>query len=450
MPTTPTIVTDTEPLTALIRRAMQEHASGHLEPAQALYRSVLEQAPQHPDALHLLGVLQAQRGDNESAAALIAQAIAAHPREAMFHNNLGNVHIECGRFAQAEACYVHALEIDPGRLDAMNNLGVLLSRRGPLDGAERVLSRVVELAPDFADARQNLANHYLRMGRIADAVQQCVDGLIVAPRNGALRRILGMAYSTMGMHDKATDVYRNWLEAEPGNALAQFHLTACTGEGVPERAPDAYVQGIFDSFAGSFDAKLAALSYRAPELVAAAVARQLGAPEKSLRVLDAGCGTGLCAPLLAPYAVHLAGVDLSAGMLRKAVARQLYDELVQGDLVAFLAARPAAFDVVVSADTLCYFGTLAPFAAACAGALHSGGLLAFTVEAHADDDGQPEHRLQANGRYSHRRRHLESALRAAGLMPAEMQTVVLRMEAGEPVNGWLVCARADPHPTHPH
>jgi predicted TPR repeat methyltransferase len=169
---------------------------------------------------------------------------------------------------------------------------------------------------------------------------------------------------------------------------------------------------------------------------------RLDAPAKALRVLDAGCGTGLCAPLLAPYAVHLAGVDLSEGMLHKAVERRLYDELVCGELVAYLQARQAAFDLIVAADTLCYFGVLGPFAQAAALSLHPGGRLVFTVEAHADEDAAPDYRLHGHGRYSHRRRYVEAALADAGLVVDVMQAAILRSEAQRPVDGWVVSARA--------
>ncbi len=425
--------------TQALRRAMQEHGAGHFDAAQALYEQVLAAAPEQPDALHLMGVLEAQRGRHDSAAGLIGRAIAVHPGEAMFHNNLGNVCIERSRFDEAEACYMRAIALDPGRLDALNNLGVLLSRREQPEGAEKLLLRVIEVAPEFADARQNLANHYMRQGRLAEAVQQCFDGLIVAPRSNAMRRILGLAYSMMGMTAEAVAVYRAWIAAEPGNPVPEFHLAACIGEAVPERAPDAYVAQVFDNFARTFDAKLAELGYKAPELVVQAVARHLAAPAGVLDVLDAGCGTGLCGPLLAPWARRLGGVDLSAGMLQKAVARQAYDELVQGELVAFIAGRPGAYDLIVSADTIIYFGRLDGFLAAAAAALRSGGLLVFTLEAH--DDAQADHRLNEHGRYSHRRRYVEAALGGAGFLPVELQTVVLRSEAGVPVEGWLVAGR---------
>ena len=93
--------------------------------------------------------------------------------------------------------------------------------------------KVVELAPGFSDTRQNLASHYLRQACMTRAIQQCCDGLVVSPRSPALRRVLGSAYSLLGMKDEAIAVYRHWLQAEPDSALARFHLTACTGHDVP-------------------------------------------------------------------------------------------------------------------------------------------------------------------------------------------------------------------------
>ena len=428
--------------TRALERAMNAHAAGRFDEAEQAYAQLLQRAPQPPDALHLLGVLQAQRGRLERAAELIAAAIAARPGEAMFHNNFGNVCLERGQLDAAEASYLRAIELDPGRYDALNNLGILLGRRGKLDDAAKVLAKVVELAPGYADARQNLANLYLRTGRVGDAVQQCIDGLIDSPRDPMLRRVLGMAYTSLGRRDEAIAVWRAWLDVEPDNPLPRFHLHACTGEGVPERAPDDYVTRVFDRFARSFDAKLAQLGYRAPALVAEAVARHAGPPAGTLDLLDAGCGTGLCGPLLAPWARRLEGVDLSPGMLQQARARGVYQALEAGELVAHLRARGAAWDLVASADTLCYFGPLETFAAAAHHALRAGGLLVFTVEAHADQAGQPEYRLQANARYSHRAGYVDAVLRSAGFTPLEATPSVLRSEAGQPVPGLLLAARA--------
>jgi predicted TPR repeat methyltransferase len=197
---------------------------------------------------------------------------------------------------------------------------------------------------------------------------------------------------------------------------------------------------VFDNFAQSFDAKLEKLHYRAPQLVADAVAAALGSPQASLDIADLGCGTGLCGPLLRPWARRLVGCDLSVGMLRKARLRHCYDKLHKAELVYYLDTQPGDFDVLVSADTLCYFGVLDAAAAAAHQALRPGGWLVFTVEALPEEDAA-DHRLQPHGRYAHHRRYLRRCLQAAGFEAPGMQAEALRQEAGKSVDGWVVAAQ---------
>ena len=123
--------------------------------------------------------------------------------------------------------------------------------------------------------------------------------------------------------------YRDWLAREPGNPYAQHHLAASLGE-PPERASDAYVEQVFDKFAANFDSHLATLQYRAPELVAEALRASLPAPAAQYDIADLGCGTGLCGPLLRPWARSLVGCDLSAAMLERAAPRAGLRRAAQG------------------------------------------------------------------------------------------------------------------------
>ncbi len=112
---------------------------------------------------------------------------------------------------------------------------------------------------------------------------------------------------------------------------------------------------------------------------------------------------------------------------------------VCGERVAFSRAWPLACDAIVAADTLRCSGAIEPFAAAAFDALRGGGLLGFTLEAHAGD-GRTAFTLRECGRYSHCAGCAEAALQAAGFTGVERAAVVPRMEAQLQVNGWLVSA----------
>src|SRR2546430_663953 len=125
--------------------------------------------------------------------------------------------------------------------------------------------------------------------------------------------------------------------------------------------------------------------------------------KQQLTVLDVGCGTGLCGPLLHPIARRLIGVDLSPGMLSKAAMRAVYDQLNCGELTEYLAECAQQFDVAVAADVLCYFGDLSSVFRNVHNALKPGGVFTCSLEeSQTDTKGEP-FKLRPHGRYQHDR-----------------------------------------------
>jgi predicted TPR repeat methyltransferase len=423
-----------------MRLAIGLHRAGHGEDAFKIYMRVLDQHPDHADALHFMGILAHERGKEADALCLMTRSVELAPDHAGFRNNLGNLMLDNGRFEDAQREYQRALELEPDRPDALNNYAVLCKALGRLEEAESSLLRAIELAEDFTEARNNLVRLYTSLGRIEEAVKQACVALALEPGNAPSREMLGYAYCRAGRLEEAAQVYRDWLAEEPDHPKAIHHLAACTGEGVPPRASDAYVQHVFDVFADSFDARLAMLHYRAPRLVGEAVLTCLGVGVAGLEILDVGCGTGLCGPLLKPFAARLTGIDLSGRMLDKARARDLYDDLHQAELTAYMQQHDACYDVVVSADTLVYFGALDEAIRAAATTLVPGGLLCFTVEALGEGE-TGDYRLRQHGRYSHSKAYLEAMLEQADLSVIRLDSEVLRSEGGQPVAGWLVAAQ---------
>jgi predicted TPR repeat methyltransferase len=100
------------------------------------------------------------------------------------------------------------------------------------------------------------------------------------------------------------------------------------------------------------------------------------------------------------------------------------------------------FDVIVSADTLVYFGALEDVATAASRALRPGGQFIFTVEESTSTVPDEGYSLSTHGRYNHTRQYLERVLTAAGLRTA-IEQAELRFEAGEPVAGLVVRATKD-------
>jgi predicted TPR repeat methyltransferase len=396
-------------------------------------------SPRHPDALHYTGVLAHKVGQNDEALAFIRASLDLVPDQADWHSNLGIVLQDTGDLEGAMAAFQQAIALDPAHSNAHGNLGVLLRGFGRLEEAEASYRTAIGLNPNNPGFYHNLAILLDQTGRTPEALKAYCKAITLKPSHAEARRHLALAYSEIGERDKAVAVCEEWVKAAPDDPRAHHALAAYSGRNVPARASDAYVQKVFDDFATGFEAKLARLHYRAPLLIAEALEASGMAADGSLDVLDAGCGTGLCGPLVAQYARRLVGVDLSGGMLNLAAEKKVYDELVQAELTEFLQRHHEAFDVVLTADTLVYFGGLEEVVTAAAGALRPGGQFLFTVEEATEPPASTSHSLQTNGRYVHGARYVERLLVEAGFHP-HIGRAQLRVESGAPVAGLVVRA----------
>ena len=444
MTTTPAHPDTTAHAAALAQAAALIKAQ-ELEAASELLDRILDAGPDDPDALHYQGLLRHAQGRSNESIALIGRSLTLQPAQSGAWNNLGNLLVETGRIDDAMLAYDNSVsfakEGDEGA-DALSNIASLECRKGHWQAAERVSRRALELRPEFSEAWYNLSIALMEQGRIQESVIANSRAVLLQPRNLGARSKVIRALELLRENEQAICMYREWLAEDPGNPVVAHLLAACEGH-APPRASDGYVETLFDSYAGSFDASLEKLHYRAPELVARAVQDMYGPPSAHLAVVDAGCGTGLCAPLLRPWAAHLAGCDLSVGMLQRAEQRGGYDVLHKAELTHYLHTQPAHFDLVASADTLCYFGDLHEVLAAAARALRPEGGVVFTVEAMAG--GRDDFRIEGSGRYRHAAAHVEACLATAGFGAVRIEPIVPRREAGQDVQGWLASARLSAH-----
>jgi predicted TPR repeat methyltransferase len=329
------------------------------------------------------------------------------------------------------------------------NLATLRRNRGDLDEAERLLRRSLALRPDWSDAQLNLANVAMARRCFEEATMLFSHALKTKPEYLLAYEGFARAAARAGKLDEAAAAFRGLLALDPDNAAAHHLLAACIADPHYVKAPEAYIRRLFDQYAQHFDDSLTRLQYRAPGLIAERLMGMV-APTCSLDILDIGCGTGLCGSLLKPFAARLVGIDLSMGMLKEAAKRELYDELAEAELTAYMVAHESAFDVIIACDTLVYQGRLEETIAAATKALKPAGRLLFTLERLPDDNSNHPYRLALTGRFCHNATYVLATLATAGLIDSQLQAIVPRFECGEPVDGLLVTTRAPGHIPRPN
>lgn len=381
-----------------IARAIDLHRRGRLSEAEAVYREVLGRIPSHFDALHNLGVLLLQREDHQAALDFFRRSHEVNPNSPALHLNIGNV------------------------LRALNHL----------EEALKSYDRALLLKLDYAEAHNNRATVLRDLSRYQEAIESAERALAIKPIYMEAHLNRGHASDALKLYDEAIVSYRNAVACGGNAEELHYYLAALGAEAPPAASPHSYLESLFDRYAQRFDRSLLDLGYGIPEQLFDSVVSLR--PEGQRKVVDLGCGTGLCGPFLRTIARTLIGVDLSAKMLEKAAERSVYDRLIKSDMIDFLRAEPAAFDLVVATDVLIYVGDLDPVFGAARSALRGEGQFAFSVESH-DGDGFA---IRPTRRFAHSLHYLRLLAAKHGFIERNAMPVVVRLEEGQNITGHII------------
>ena len=207
----------------LFATAIQHHRAGRLVEAEALYRQILTTETEHPDSLHMLGVLAQQSGQPYLAIELIRRAISHNGAVPAFHNNLGNAYVATEKWLEAETCFRRALEWRPDYAEAHYNLGAALRAQGRLDDAVASYQLALTHRPNHAETYLNLSNALQVQGKLEEATEACRQALALKPNLPAAHNNLGNLYATQERFDAALTAYARAIELKPNFAEAHHN-----------------------------------------------------------------------------------------------------------------------------------------------------------------------------------------------------------------------------------
>ena len=214
---------ESEALTELLGRAVHCHQQGDSELAKRLYRAVLAKYPSQFDALHYLGLLEAQNGDINEALRLLQQAVAIKPEAEAAQVNLGNVLLELGKMEDALRCVNHALAMNPNSPVTLNCQGlILLESRRPFD-ALSAFDEALRQAPDYVEAMSNRGNALLQLGRAEEALSSYGQALQINPDAVEVLNNQGNALLELRRYREAVAIFDRALQRWPDYAEALHH-----------------------------------------------------------------------------------------------------------------------------------------------------------------------------------------------------------------------------------
>jgi len=209
---------------SLFEIAVQFHRAGEAERAEFCYRRVLEQAPQHGEALYLLSVLVLGFERLEEACALLERAVRVAPENAFFLSSLGGVHGRLGRTREAIGVLLTAIACKPDFAEAVFNLGLTFEIRAELPAAAACYERVRELDPSESQAVERLASVRAVQSALVATVPKARDESDTEPAE--LFSALGATLRGRGAADHAAAWYQAALKLDSKSAYVHTALGA--------------------------------------------------------------------------------------------------------------------------------------------------------------------------------------------------------------------------------
>ena len=263
-----------DPLTQALHEGIRHHQAGRLQQAEQIYRRVLQQQPDHGDALHLLGLLAHDTGHHDEAVKLIRRALDRAPGNAAYHcslgnvyrsqgnleaavtayrralrhkpdhvaalNNLGNTLSDLARNEEAALVYRKALQYDPCCAPLYNNLGFVLEASGALDDALLNYRRALELGGREPDILNNVANVLCKQEQYGEAIPLLQEIIRDFPQHPAAYLSLGNALMAQDEHQEALSCLQQAARLDPGKAEVHCSLgNALLAMGEGPRAVDS-------------------------------------------------------------------------------------------------------------------------------------------------------------------------------------------------------------------
>lgn len=413
--------------------------------AERVCRKALKAEPDSYAALINLGNLLFLKKEFSKSVEAYLKADSSKPDYYPVKINLANTYFEMRDYDSAENFARQALKLDSQSCLGWNVLGNSLLEKERFSEAVSALEKAEKLDSTDAWLYNSLSRAYQQNG---DACKALAAGWqAVALSDGEASQQISFGYllyeTAMENNGNEAKIYaERWLKEYPEDKVAAHMGNAVLNNAEIGRANNEYLQNIFDVFAPDFESVLSSLDYQAPQHINGFLREIYGKKaQKKLRILDAGCGTGLCGKFLKNYAgfFSLDGVDLSSEMLKVAKGKKIYNHLFCQEINDFLSQNGRAYDLIVSADVFTYFGDLDSLFENLFSALKKSGRIIFSVT--ANEQNGDDFFLHMSGRFQHHESYVKRLLESKGFILEKQERTRLRTEGEHEVWGYVFAAR---------
>ena len=284
----------------ILQQGIKAHKAGQVQQAERLYKSILQEQPNHPDANHNLGVLTLSLGKPELSLSYFEAALEANPRQEQYWLSTIDALIKDGQFDNASKLIQQGqdrglkgekldqlakqLELDKthlfwrshsasrtpqrdqidalvalynqGQLEELNQQANALLKQFPeaivllnilgaantslkrFDAAIAHYNHVLKLKPDLAQVHSNLGDVYKQAGNLKASIKSCKRAITLKPDLAEAHYNLGNAQLETGELDTAIESYGRAIQLKPDYAESHNNL------GFAQRKTDNFAAAI--------------------------------------------------------------------------------------------------------------------------------------------------------------------------------------------------------------
>lgn len=228
-----------------LKRLISLYNSGRLDEAIDLGERLVDQTPQAPMILNILGIANARLQRFDKAIECFSKAVKINPGFAEAHNNLGNTFKELGRYDEAISCYAKAVKVKPDFADAINNHGNALAALGRHDAAIQCFTQALNIKPDHAGAHYNLGNTLKALARYEEAIECFSKAVEIKPDFAEAHYNLGNTLVDLNRSSEAIKSYAKALRIRPDVADIHYNLgNALRNLDRPDEAIDCFTKAV--------------------------------------------------------------------------------------------------------------------------------------------------------------------------------------------------------------
>ena len=323
--------------------------------------------------------------------------------------------------------YKKALSISPKDFDAHLNYAVLLQKQNRLNEALEEYRQAAVINPDSAEVSNNLGLLQRTLNNLPQAIDMLLNAFCLSPKKQEYAANLAETLTIFAEtnFEQAGKIASAWLQKAPDNPFAIQIDAALNNKNIAHNS--AYSQQLFDIFADTYESTMQNINYNIPHKIASLIGKPHGL------IVDLGCGSGLLGQELKTSDNHLIGVDISEKMLKLAEQKNIYDKLIQSDIIQYCQNLPDN-SIIIAADVIGYIGEIKPL-------ITKIFPHEFVFSAAIDNNKTQTFSLIPQGRYIYNSDYINITLKNCGYNNVSQHNTTLRTENGTPVKGAIFIAK---------